>query len=129
MSRKVMLKLFLILRSVLWPQTFLVQIVHFLQLKQQFTYFLSIIQWETCWNKYIFFKRYYVWAKWSFYLNPLQYRNHRRWVDNVEVIHCKKADIKDKDLLLMIFELHTSVASCFAIKVITKNMVLFCIYF
>ena len=72
MSRKVMLKFFLILRSVLWPQTFLVQIVHFLQLKQQFTYFLSIIQWETGWNKYIFFKRYYVWAKWSFHLNPLQ---------------------------------------------------------
>ena len=43
----------------------------------------------------------------------------------------KKLDIKDEDLLLMIPELCNSVASCFAIKVITKNMALFqfCIYF
>ena len=52
-----MLKLILIFRSVLWPQVFLVRITHFLQLKQQFTYFLSIIQWKTGWNKYIFQKR------------------------------------------------------------------------
>ena len=25
---------------------------HFLQLKQQFTYFVSIIQWKAVWNKY-----------------------------------------------------------------------------
>ena len=40
-----MLKLILIFRSVLFPQAFLVRRTHFLQLKQQFTYFLSIIQW------------------------------------------------------------------------------------
>ena len=64
-----------------------------------------------------------------FYINPVQQKIHRRWVDNVEVIG-KKLDIKDEDLLLMIPELYTSVASCFAIKVITKNMALFqfCIY-
>ena len=40
-------------------------------------------------------------------------------------------DIKDEDILLMIPELYTFVASCFAIKVITKNVALFyfCIYF
>ena len=40
-----MLKLILIFRSVLFPQVFPVRRTHFLQLKQQFTYFLSIIQW------------------------------------------------------------------------------------
>ena len=53
-SYKVMLTLILIFRSALWPQAFLVRKTHFLQLKQQFTYFLSIIQWETGWNKDIF---------------------------------------------------------------------------
>ena len=48
-----MLKLILILRSTLLPQAFLVQRTDFLQLKQQFTYFLSIIQWKTGWNKYL----------------------------------------------------------------------------
>ena len=33
----------------------------------------------------------------------------------------KKLEIKDEDLLLMIPEFYTSVASCFAIKVITKK--------
>ena len=37
----------------------------------------------------------------------------------------KKLDFKDEDLLLMILELYTSVASCFAIKLITKNIALF----
>ena len=43
----------------------------------------------------------------------------------------KKLDIKNEDFLLMIPELYTSVASCFPVKVITKNMALFqfCIYF
>ena len=49
-----MLKLILIFQSVLWPQAFLVRRTYFLRLKQQFTYFLSIIQWKTGWNKYIF---------------------------------------------------------------------------
>ena len=49
-SYKVMLKLILIFKSVLWPQTFLVRKTHFLRLKQQFTYILSIIQWKTGWN-------------------------------------------------------------------------------
>ena len=49
-----MLKLILIFRSVLWSQAFLVRGTHFLQLKQQFTYFLSIVQTKTGWNKYIF---------------------------------------------------------------------------
>ena len=42
-----MLKLTLIFRTVLWPQAFLVQRTHFLQLKQQFTILLIIIQWKT----------------------------------------------------------------------------------
>ena len=45
-----MLKLILIFKSVLWPQTFLVRKTDFLRLKQQFTYILSIIQWKTGWN-------------------------------------------------------------------------------
>ena len=46
---------------------------------------------------------------------------HRRWVNNVEVIDCKKKlDIENKDLLFKILELYTSVVSCFEIKVITK---------
>ena len=49
-----MLKLILIFRSVLFPQAFLVRRTHFLQLKQQFTYFSSIIQWTGA-NK--FFKK------------------------------------------------------------------------
>ena len=126
-----MLKLILIFKSVLWPQVFLVRRTHFLQLKQHFTYFLTIIQWKTGCNKYIFRKRSYVRATWSYYINPVQQKIHIPWVDNVEFIHCKKLDIKDEDLLLMILELYTSLASCFAIKIITKNMVLlqFCIYF
>ena len=36
----------------------------------------------------------------------------------------KKLDFKDEDLLLMILE-YTSVPSCFAIKLITKNIALF----
>ena len=76
-----MLKLILIFRSVLWPQAFLVRRTHFLQLKQQLTY----------WNKYIFYKRSYVSATWSFYINLVQQKIHRRWVDNADVIHCKKA--------------------------------------
>ena len=52
-----MLKLILIFKSVLWPEAFLERITHFLQLKQHFTYFLSIIQWKTGWNKYIFLKK------------------------------------------------------------------------
>ena len=65
-----------------------------------------------------------------FYINPVQQKIYRRWVDNVEVI-AKKLDIKDEDLLLMIPELYTSVASCFVITMITKNMAFFwfCIYF
>ena len=49
-----MLKLMLIFRSVLFPQAFLVRRTHFVQLKQQFTYFLSIIQWTGANN---FFKK------------------------------------------------------------------------
>ena len=52
-----MLKLILIFRSVLWLQAFLVQRTHFFQLKQQFRYFLSIIQWKAGWNKDIFLKK------------------------------------------------------------------------
>ena len=40
----------------------------------------------------------------------------------------KKFDIKDEDLLFMIFmilELYTSVVSCFEIKMTSKNMALF----
>ena len=37
----------------------------------------------------------------------------------------KDNGIKDEDLLLMILELYTSVATCFAIKVISKNKALF----
>ena len=38
-----------------------------------------------------FLKKSYARATWSFYINPVQYKIHRQWVDNVEVIHCKKA--------------------------------------
>ena len=43
----------------------------------------------------------------------------------------KKLDIEDEDLLFMILELHTSVVSCFGVKVNRRNMDLFhfCIYF
>ena len=41
-----------------------------------------------------FQKRSYVWATWSFYINPAQQKIHRRWVDNLEVIHCKKLYIR-----------------------------------
>ena len=53
-SYKIMLKLILIFESLLWRQCgeFI-----FFQLKQQFTYFLSIIQWKTEWNKDIFLKK------------------------------------------------------------------------
>ena len=51
-----MMKLILIFRSLLWPQAFLLRRTYFFQIKQQFTYLLNIIQWETCWNK-IFFKK------------------------------------------------------------------------
>ena len=37
----------------------------------------------------------------------------------------KKLEIKDEDLLLMIPELYTSLASCFGTKLIAKNMALF----
>ena len=42
----------------------------------------------------------------------------------------KELDIKNEDLF-MILELHTSVVSCFGIKVITKSIALFqfCTYF
>ena len=50
-----MLKLTLIFKSVLWAQAYLVWRTHLLHLKQQFTYFLSIIQWKKA-GKNIFFK-------------------------------------------------------------------------
>ena len=53
--------------------------------------FLSIIQWKTGWSKDIFLRKGYVWTTWSFYINPVQWKIHRRWVDNIEVIHCEKA--------------------------------------
>ena len=62
-------------------------------------------------------------------------QSNRKSVDAGLIIQksfiAKKLDIKVEGLLLMIPELYTSVASCFAIKVITKNMALFqfCIYF
>ena len=37
----------------------------------------------------------------------------------------KELNIKDEDLILMIFELYTSIFSHLGIKVITKNMALF----
>ena len=50
--------------------------------------------------------------------------------NRLEQIHELRGTINDENLLLMIPELHTSVASCFPIKVIT-NMAFFqfCIYF
>ena len=56
-SYKAMLRLIIIFKSVLSLQAFLVRRTHFLRLKQQFTYFLSNIQWKTGWNKYIFLKK------------------------------------------------------------------------
>ena len=67
------------------------------------------IQWKKGWNKDIFLKKTYIGATWSFYINLVQQRINRHWVDNVEVIHCKKLDIEDEDLCLMIPELYTSV--------------------
>ena len=83
----------------------------FLQLKQQFTYFLNIIRWKTGWN--IFFKKRYVWATWYFYINPVQQKIHRRCVDNVEVNNYKKAWHWGWRPFLMIPELYTSPLSCF----------------
>ena len=45
----------------------------------------------TGWSKDYFFKKSYVWTKWSFYINPVQWKIHRRWADSIEVIHCKKS--------------------------------------
>ena len=42
-------------------------------------------------TKMFFFKKSYVWATWSFDIYPVQKKIHRHWVDNLEVIHCKKA--------------------------------------
>ena len=50
-----MLKLILIFKSVVWPQAYLVRRTHLLHLKQQFTYFLSIIQRQKA-GKNIFLK-------------------------------------------------------------------------
>ena len=83
-----MLKLILIFRRVLWPKAFLVGRTHFLHLKQQFTYFLkyypvengleqiNLLKIELCISCVV--------------LNPVQQKIHRLWIDNVEVIHCKR---------------------------------------
>ena len=38
-----------------------------------------------------FLKKSYVWATWSFYINPILQKIHRCWIDNVEIIDCRKA--------------------------------------
>ena len=123
-----MLKLILIFRSVSWPQRFLVQRTHFLSVETTFYLFFKYYPVKNRLEQRYYLKRSYVWATWSFYINPVQQKIHRRWVDNVEVI-AKKLGIEDEYLLLMIPELYTSLASCFWIKVITKNILvlhLFC---
>ena len=42
-------------------------------------------------TKVSFFKKSYVLATWSFYINPVQQKISKRWLVNVEVINCKKA--------------------------------------
>ena len=46
-----------------------------------------------------------------FYINLVQQKIHRRWVNNIEVN--KKHDVEDEDFLFMILELYTSVVSFF----------------
>ena len=60
-----------------------------------------------------------------FHVNPVRQKVHRRWAYNVGDIDCKKSLALKINTFFMIFELYTSVVSCFGIKVITKNMTLF----
>ena len=56
-----MLKLILIFqKSIIASSISSAENLFFFQLKQQFTYFLSIIQWKRGWNKDIFIKKSYV---------------------------------------------------------------------
>ena len=68
----------------------------FLQLKQQVTI-----------QSFFFFKKSYAWATWSVYKNLVQKKIHRRWADNVEVIHSLQ-----KSLTLEIKTLHCHAKSC-----------------
>ena len=53
--------------------------------------FFSIIQWKAGWNKDVFTKRVMYELRGLFYIRQVQQKVHRRWVDNVKVIDCKKA--------------------------------------
>ena len=124
-SFQVMLKFILIFRSVLWPRPFLVQRTHILSVETTIYLFFKYYPVESRLEQSIFLKKSYVWATWSFYINPVQKKIHRGWADNVKAIHCKKACHWGWRPFLMIPELYTSVDSCFGIKVITKNVALF----
>ena len=66
-----MLKLILILRSVLWSQTFLVRRTRFLSVKITIYLFFNYYPMENRLEQRYFLKKSYVWATWSFYINPV----------------------------------------------------------
>ena len=119
-----MLKLILIFRSVLQPPS----------ISSADNSFSSV---ET--TIYLFFKYYSVESRLvQIYLLKKELcmsylvflcKSNRKSIDTGLIMQksfiAKKLDIKGEDLLLMIPELYTSVASCFAMKVVTKNMTLF----
>ena len=124
-SYKVMLKLILIFRSVLWLQAFLEHRTHFLSVETTVYLFLSIIQWKTGWNKDIFLKKVmyelrglFIWM-WS---NGKP--TDARLIMQRSLIAKKVRHWKWRPSM-MILELYTFVVSCFVIKVISKNMALF----
>ena len=67
-------------------------------------------------------------ARWSFYINPVQQKIYKRWVDNVEKLIPEKLDIEQEDLVFTIIELYTSLVSCFGIEKIKKYGFLLVLY-
>ena len=66
-----MLKLILIFRSLLWSQTFLVRRTRFLSVKITIYLFFNYYPMENRLEQRYFLKKSYVWATWSFYINPV----------------------------------------------------------
>ena len=124
-SYKVMLKLILIFRSVLWFQAFLEHRTHFLSVETTVYLFLSIIQWKTGWNKDIFLKKVMYELRGLFiWMRSNGKPTDARLIMQKSLIAKKVRHWKWRPSM-MILELYTFVVSCFVIKVISKNMALF----
>ena len=97
-----MLKLILIFRRLLQPQAFLVLRNRFLSAETTTIYlFFQDHPVEKRLEQRHFLKKSYACGTWSFYISPVEQKIHRRWVNNVEVIDCKKLDIENEDFLFM----------------------------